>query len=115
MKFTPSGLVAACAPWSPAAGSNAGPQVQVKRTRTIGDAVAHLKGPGMQILAPIFLITLSISAKLITSPDLCILMGDRRKQASRRKHWPGRDQDIIIPMIGMVQSLNVSVASALIL
>lgn len=49
---------------SAAAGSNS--WVQVKTHRTIGDAVAHLKGQGMQILATIFLIMLSISAKLIT-------------------------------------------------
>ncbi len=39
----------------------------------------------------------------------CILMG-QEKRASRRKRWAPADQDIIIPMIGMVQSLNVSVA-----
>lgn len=49
---------------SAAAGSNS--WVQVKTHRTIGDAVAHLKGRGMQILATHLLITLLISAKLIT-------------------------------------------------
>jgi len=50
MKFTPSGLVAGMRTMaSAAAGSNS--WVQVKTHRTIGDAVAHLKGQGMQILA----------------------------------------------------------------
>ena len=49
---------------SAAAGSNS--WVQVKTHRTIGDAVAHLKGQGCRFWQPIFLITLSISAKLIT-------------------------------------------------
>ncbi len=38
-----------------------------------------------------------------------------RQQQSARKKTGRVNQDIIIPMVGMVQSLNVSVASALIL
>lgn len=44
----------------------------------------------------------------------CILMGQEKTGITQEALAPA-DQDIIIPMIGMVQSLNVSVASALIL
>ncbi|MDN5987494.1 MAG: tRNA (guanosine(18)-2'-O)-methyltransferase TrmH, partial [Hafniaceae bacterium] len=44
----------------------------------------------------------------------CILMG-QEKHGITAEALALADQDIIIPMIGMVQSLNVSVASALIL
>jgi tRNA (guanosine-2'-O-)-methyltransferase len=44
----------------------------------------------------------------------CILMG-QEKTGITQEALDLADQDIIIPMIGMVQSLNVSVASALIL
>ena len=44
----------------------------------------------------------------------CILMG-QEKTGITQEALALADQDIIIPMIGMVQSLNVSVASALIL
>ncbi|RDT52929.1 tRNA (guanosine(18)-2'-O)-methyltransferase TrmH, partial [Klebsiella pneumoniae] len=44
----------------------------------------------------------------------CILMG-QEKTGITQEALDLADRDIIIPMIGMVQSLNVSVASALIL
>lgn len=96
---------------SAAAGSNS--WVQVKTHRTIGDAVSHLKGRGMQILAT------HLSDKAIDFREIdytrptCILMGGENRHhpgsagAGRRGHH--------YPMVGMVQSLNVSVASALIL
>ena len=93
---------------SAAAGSNS--WVQVKTHRTIADAVGHLKGKGMQILAT------HLSDKAIDFREIdytrptCILMGQEKTGITQEA-----DQDIIIPMIGMVQSLNVSVASALIL
>lgn len=58
---------------SAAAGSNS--WVQVKTHRTIGDAVAHLKGRGMQILAT------HLSDKAVDFREIdytrptCILMG----------------------------------------
>ena len=79
---------------SAAAGSNS--WVQVKTHRTIGDAVAHLKG------------------QIDYTRPTCILMG-QEKTGITQEALALADQDIIIPMIGMVQSLNVSVASALIL
>lgn len=97
---------------STAAGSNS--WVQVKTHTSIVEAVGHLKSQGMQILAT------HLSAKAVdfrtvdyTRPT-CILMG-QEKTGITQQALDLADQDIIIPMIGMVQSLNVSVASALIL
>ncbi|KQN63258.1 tRNA (guanosine(18)-2'-O)-methyltransferase TrmH [Erwinia sp. E602] len=97
---------------SSAAGSNS--WVQVKTHRTIAEAVSHLKGQKMQILAT------HLSAKAVDFREIdytrptCILMG-QEKTGITQEALDLADQDIIIPMIGMVQSLNVSVASALIL
>jgi tRNA (guanosine-2'-O-)-methyltransferase len=97
---------------STAAGSNS--WVQVKTHPTIGEAVATLKSRGMQILAT------HLSDKAVDFRDIdytrptCILMG-QEKTGITQEALDLADQDIIIPMTGMVQSLNVSVASALIL
>jgi len=97
---------------SAAAGSNS--WVEVKTHPTISEAVSHLKASGMQVLAT------NLSAKAVdfrqidyTRPT-CILMG-QEKTGITQEALDLADRDIIIPMIGMVQSLNVSVASALIL
>jgi tRNA (guanosine-2'-O-)-methyltransferase len=97
---------------STAAGSNS--WVSVKTHPTIGEAVTHLKARGMQVLAT------HLSEKAVDFRDIdytrptCILMG-QEKTGITEEALALADQDIIIPMIGMVQSLNVSVASALIL
>lgn len=97
---------------SSAAGSNS--WVSVKTHRTIGDAVGHLKAQGMQILAT------NLSARAVDFRDVdytrptCVLLG-QEKTGITEEALALADQDIVIPMIGMVQSLNVSVASALIL
>lgn len=97
---------------SSAAGSNS--WVNVQTHRTIADAVHHLKGQGMQILAT----NLSDRAVDFREVDYtrptCVLLG-QEKTGITEEALALADQDIIIPMIGMVQSLNVSVASALIL
>jgi len=95
-----------------AAGSNS--WVQVKTHPTIGDAVAVFKSRSMQILAT------HLSDKAVDFREIdytrptCILMG-QEKTGITQEALDLADQDIIIPMTGMVQSLNVSVASALIL
>ncbi|MFC0229160.1 tRNA (guanosine(18)-2'-O)-methyltransferase TrmH [Serratia aquatilis] len=95
-----------------AAGSNS--WVSVKTHRTIADAVNHLKGQGMQILAT------HLSARAVDFREIdytrptCVLLG-QEKTGITEEALALADKDIIIPMIGMVQSLNVSVASALIL
>lgn len=97
---------------SSAAGSNS--WVSVKTHRTIGDAVGHLKAQGMQILAT------HLSARAVDFREVdytrptCVLLG-QEKTGITEEALALADQDIVIPMIGMVQSLNVSVASALIL
>lgn len=97
---------------SSAAGSNS--WVEVKTHRTIGEAISHLKGCGMQVLAT------HLSEKAVDFREIdytrptCILMG-QEKTGITQEALDLADQDIIIPMTGMVQSLNVSVASALIL
>ncbi|MGB8664596.1 MAG: tRNA (guanosine(18)-2'-O)-methyltransferase TrmH [Serratia inhibens] len=97
---------------SSAAGSNS--WVNVKTHRTISDAVTHLKDQGMQILAT------NLSARAVDFREVdytrptCVLLG-QEKTGITEEALALADQDIIIPMIGMVQSLNVSVASALIL
>ncbi|CCG85409.1 tRNA (guanosine(18)-2'-O)-methyltransferase TrmH [Erwinia piriflorinigrans] len=97
---------------SSAAGSNS--WVQVKTHRSIADAVSCLKGQNMQILAT------HLSDKAVDFREIdytrptCILMG-QEKTGITQEALELADCDIIIPMIGMVQSLNVSVASALIL
>lgn len=97
---------------STAAGSNS--WVQVKTHRTIQEAVGQLKAQGMQVLAT----HLSDSAVDFRAVDYtrptCILLG-QEKTGITAEALALADQDIIIPMVGMVQSLNVSVASALIL
>lgn len=98
--------------YSSAAGSNS--WVQVKTHPNITQAVTQLKAQGMQILAT----HLSDSAVDFREIDYtrptCILMG-QEKTGITPEALELADRDIIIPMIGMVQSLNVSVASALIL
>ncbi|MGR0793933.1 tRNA (guanosine(18)-2'-O)-methyltransferase TrmH [Escherichia coli] len=84
------------------------------RMRTIGDAVAHLKGQGMQILATHLSDNAVDFREIDYTRPTCILMG-QEKTGITQEALALADQDIIIPMIGMVQSLNVSVASALIL
>lgn len=95
-----------------AAGSNS--WVQVKTHKTIQEAVAKMKAMGMQVLAT------NLSEKAVdfraidyTRPT-CILLG-QEKTGITPEALALADSDIIIPMVGMVQSLNVSVASALIL
>lgn len=97
---------------SAAAGSNS--WVQVKTHVTIADAVQRVKQQGMQVLAT-HLSSRAVDFREIdyTRPT-CILMG-QEKTGITDEALALADREIIIPMIGMVQSLNVSVASALIL
>lgn len=97
---------------SSAAGSNS--WVQVQTHKTITDAVASMKSQGMQVLAT-HLSDHAVDFREIdyTRPT-CILLG-QEKTGITPEALALADRDIIIPMVGMVQSLNVSVASALIL
>lgn len=97
---------------SSAAGSNS--WVKVISHSSTEDAIAQIKAQGMQVLAT----NLSEHAVDFREIDYtrptCIMMGQEKKGISQ-KALALADQHIIIPMAGMVQSLNVSVASALIM
>lgn len=97
---------------SSAAGSNS--WVQVKTHQTIEAAVGKMKARGMQVLAT-HLSDKAVDFRTIdyTRPT-CILLGQEKSGISPEA-LALADSDIVIPMAGMVQSLNVSVASALIL
>ncbi len=88
--------------------------VKVNTHPTIEAAISTLKQQGMQILAT------HLSADAIDFREIdytrptCILMG-QEKTGITSQALALACQDIIVPMVGMVQSLNVSVASALIL
>ncbi|WP_100657863.1 tRNA (guanosine(18)-2'-O)-methyltransferase TrmH [Alteromonas flava] len=81
---------------------------------TINDAVADLKSEGMQILVT------NLSTKAVDFREVdytrptAIIMG-QEKTGATAEAIALADTDIIIPMVGMVQSLNVSVAAALVL
>ncbi|MBW8191170.1 tRNA (guanosine(18)-2'-O)-methyltransferase TrmH [Neiella marina] len=87
---------------------------RVHRQPDIDTAVDTLKQQGMQILAT----NLSDSAIDFREVDYtkptAIILGTERFGISERA-LELADQHIVVPMMGMVQSLNVSVASALIL
>lgn len=97
---------------SSAAGSNS--WVEVKTHPTIAAAIGHVKAAGMQVLATHLSDNAVDFREIDYTRPTCILMG-QEKTGITREALALADQDIIIPMIGMVQSLNVSVASALIL
>jgi tRNA (guanosine-2'-O-)-methyltransferase len=88
--------------------------VYTKEHLCIEDAVSHLKTQKMQVLVT----NLSKSAVDFRDIDYtlptAIILG-QEKHGATEKAVAAADQDIIIPMVGMVQSLNVSVAAALIL
>jgi tRNA (guanosine-2'-O-)-methyltransferase len=88
--------------------------VYTKEHANIEDAVSHLKTKSMQILVT----NLSDNAVDFREIDYtlptAIILG-QEKHGATQEAVSAADQDIIIPMVGMVQSLNVSVAAALIL
>ena len=88
--------------------------VKVHSHDNIAAAIKELKAQGMQVLAT----NLSDSAVDFRDIDYtkptAILMGQEKTGISAEA-LALADQDIIIPMVGMVQSLNVSVATATIL
>lgn len=88
--------------------------VEVDTHESIKLAIDELKSQGMQILVT-HLSDSAVDFRQIdyTKPTAIILGGE--KHGITEEALALADQDIIIPMVGMVQSLNVSVASALIL
>lgn len=88
--------------------------VTVKDHANIEQAVGHLKQQNMQILVT------NLSPEAVDFRDIdytrptAIILGQEKHGATEQAIRLA-DQDIIVPMVGMVQSLNVSVAAALIL
>jgi len=88
--------------------------VYTKEHLCIEDAVSHLKTQKMQVLVT------NLSDNAVDFRDIdytlptAIILG-QEKHGATQEAIAAADQDIIIPMVGMVQSLNVSVAAALIL
>lgn len=88
--------------------------LDIKRHDDIDAAIMHLRGEGMQILAT-HLSDKSVDYREIdyTKPT-AVLLGTEKFGISPQAIAQA-DHCIVIPMVGMVQSLNVSVANALIL
>jgi tRNA (guanosine-2'-O-)-methyltransferase len=88
--------------------------VGVRVHDTLGGALADLRVVGMQVLAA----HLSSDAVDYRDADYtrptCIVLGNERSGVSASAA-AAADAHIVIPMLGMVQSLNVSVATAVIL
>ncbi|UUM30504.1 tRNA (guanosine(18)-2'-O)-methyltransferase TrmH [Vibrio japonicus] len=88
--------------------------VEVETHDSIADAVKELKAQGMQVLVTNLSDTAVDFREIDYTKPTAIILGSEKVGASEQAKRLA-DQDIIIPMIGMVQSLNVSVASAVIL
>jgi len=88
--------------------------VYMKSHESIADAVTHLKSQKMQVLVT-HLSDNAVDFRQIdyTQPTAIIL--GQEKDGATPEAIEIADQNIVIPMVGMVQSLNVSVAAALVL
>ncbi len=88
--------------------------VEVETHDSIAEAIQELKSQGMQVLVTNLSDTAVDFREIDYTRPTAIILGSEKIGASEQAKQLA-DQDIIIPMIGMVQSLNVSVASAVIL
>ncbi len=88
--------------------------VNVHSYDNLDDAVKELRAQGMQIIATNLSDTAVDFREVDYTKPTAILMG-QEKHGISEEALALADQDVIIPMVGMCQSLNVSVASALIL
>lgn len=88
--------------------------VEVDTHDSIEDAITELKAQGMQVLVTNLSDTAVDFRDIDYTKPTAIILGSEKVGASEQAKKLA-DQDIIIPMVGMVQSLNVSVASAVIL
>ncbi|USD37700.1 MULTISPECIES: tRNA (guanosine(18)-2'-O)-methyltransferase TrmH [Ferrimonas] len=88
--------------------------VDLKSHDTIVDAIKELRAQGMQIIATNLSDTAVDFRDIDYTKPTAILMG-QEKTGITAEALALADQDVIIPMVGMVQSLNVSVATALML
>ena len=81
---------------------------------SIGDAVKQFKAQDMQVLVTHLSDTAVDFRDVDYTKPTAILLG-QEKHGATEDAIAAADQDIVIPMVGMVQSLNVSVAAALVL
>ncbi|EKO3923089.1 tRNA (guanosine(18)-2'-O)-methyltransferase TrmH [Vibrio metschnikovii] len=88
--------------------------VEVQTHNSTLEAVSHLKETGMQILVT-NLSEHAIDFRAIDYTQPTAIIFGSEKSGISPQALQLADHDIVIPMVGMVQSLNVSVASALIL
>ena len=88
--------------------------VNVHSHDSVTDAVKAMRAQGMQIIATNLSDTAIDFREVDYTKPTAILMG-QEKHGISDEALALADQDVIIPMVGMCQSLNVSVASALIL
>ncbi|MCW8091105.1 tRNA (guanosine(18)-2'-O)-methyltransferase TrmH [Alteromonas sp. ASW11-130] len=97
-------------------GTAMGSQQWVRQTNhdNITDALGHLKSKGMQVLVTHLSDTAVDFREIDYTQPTAILFG-QEKYGATDAAIEMADQDIVIPMLGMVQSLNVSVAAALVL
>ncbi len=97
-------------------GSAAGSQnwIDVHNHTKTADAIAALKAQGMQVLVTNLSDTAVDFKEIDYTKPTAIILGQEKFGASKEA-LALADQDIIIPMVGMVQSLNVSVACSVVL
>ncbi|WP_286234275.1 tRNA (guanosine(18)-2'-O)-methyltransferase TrmH [Thalassotalea sediminis] len=97
-------------------GSAAGSQnwVDVHNYTDTKDAINALKAQNMQVLVTNLSDTSIDFREIDYTQPTAIILGQEKFGASEQA-LAMADQDIVIPMVGMVQSLNVSVANAVVL
>jgi tRNA (guanosine-2'-O-)-methyltransferase len=97
-------------------GSAAGSQnwIDVHNYSDTEDAIAKLKSQSMQVLVTNLSDTAVDFREIDYTKPTAIILGQEKFGASE-KALAMADQDIVIPMVGMVQSLNVSVACSVVL
>jgi tRNA (guanosine-2'-O-)-methyltransferase len=97
-------------------GSAAGSQnwIDVHNYHQTADAIAALKAQGMQVLVTNLSDTAVDYREIDYTKPTAIILGQEKFGASKSA-LELADQDIVIPMVGMVQSLNVSVACSVVL
>lgn len=88
--------------------------VYMKSHESISDAIAHLKSQKMQVLVTHLSDNAVDFREIDYTQPTAIILG-QEKHGATLEAIELADQNIVIPMVGMVQSLNVSVAAALVL
>nr|WP_136251250.1 tRNA (guanosine(18)-2'-O)-methyltransferase TrmH [Ningiella ruwaisensis] len=97
-------------------GTAMGAQIWVKTHthKSTEAAITHLKNQGMQVLVTHLDDTAVDFRQIDYTKPTTIILG-QEKHGATDEAVALADQSIIVPMVGMVQSLNVSVAAAIIL